>query len=475
MSDKTSTVERAAEEPAIIRPLGKMERSIWFCDQASPAHIGLGAEIQGRFTDDMLRSALRWCQLRYPLLRSVILPRNKGLHFACYEASVAPAIPLVIGRGTTEDEDALVQEEMRRPFDGAKEYMVRARLLRLDDDRSFLSIVFSHVIGDGYSAVLLLQEIVNYLGRSVAKGTPSDPEPLPFPPPSEEGIEAGHRGWSGMKKLFAFQKEVAQKIKAYGAQPSPVRVTAGARSKESRLKFRNFTLSEDETRALMARAKQENVSLFPLLGALLVDALHPLLESTHKKGNGSDRVVSFAAPVDMRPFLTHTVKQQFGFYSSAINHLCLSHAENDVSVLSRDLHENLKQSFLKKKVHLHTTPMSASFFSWRWLFPMNERGVARVAKMTEGMFKSCATSLTFLNDSIAIDDSHGMTMSRPRGHISPSIMGAAFYCVLFYKDRLSFHLNYNEGQFSDSDAELLNERFKDNARAAGRSGSKPGI
>jgi hypothetical protein len=470
MSEKTRIAERVAGKPVIVRPLGKMERSIWFCDQSSPAHIGLGAEIQGKFTDDLLRSALKWCQIRYPILRSVILPQGKGFHFACYEASEAPAVPLMIGSGTEEDEDALVMEEMRKPFDGAKELLVRARLLRLGEDRSFLSVVFSHVIGDGFSAVLLLQEVVNYLGRSAVNGALPDPESLPFPPPSEEGIEAEHRGWKGMKKLMAFQKEVAQKIKTYGTQPSPVRVVEGPRSKESRIMFRNFTLSEDETRALVARSKQENTSLFPLLGALLVDALHPFLESTHKQGNGSDRVVSFAAPVDMRPFLTHSVKQQFGFYSSAINHLCLSREENDIAALTRDLHAGLKQSFLQRKVHLHTTPMSASFFSWRWLFPMNEKGVARVAKMTEGMFKSCATSLTFLNDSITIDDSHGMTISRPRGHISPSIMGAAFYCVLFYKDRLSFHLNYNEGQFSDSDAELLNQRLRDNALAAGQGG-----
>jgi hypothetical protein len=61
-----------------------------------------------------------------------------------------------------------------------------------------------------------------------------------------------------------------------------------------------------------------------------------------------------------------------------------------------------------------------------------------------------------------------MTVSRPRGHISPSIMGAALYCVLLYKDTLTVHLNYNEGQLSDADAELLNARFKANLLSLGR-------
>lgn len=455
-------------QPSIVRPLGKMEQSMWFCDQSSPTNIGLACEISGEVTEEALRSALRWCQIRHPILRSVIRPEGKTLYLACYDVSDTPEIPLGIVAGTTEDEDEMVMEEMRKPLVGAQGIMVRAKLLRLGETRSFLSIVFSHVIGDGFSAVLLLQDIVNFLGKHAKEGAIPDPDPLPFPPPSEQGIEVEHRGWQGMKKLFATQKEVAGKIKSYGAQPSPVRTQANPPFSDRKIKCLNFSLTETETQALMARAKQEKVSLYTLLGALLVDAFRPFLESTKKKDAGSDRVVSFAAPVDMRPFLTSSVKEHFGFFSSAINHLCLVGEKNDIPALARDLHADLKKSFMQKKVHLHTTPMLASFFAWRWLFPVTEKGVARIAKITEGLFKSCATSMTFLNDSIVIHEDHGMTISRPRGHISPSIMGTALYCVLLYKNILTVHLSYNEGQFSDADAELLNQRFKNNALAMGQ-------
>lgn len=454
-------------QPSIVRPLGKMEQSMWFCDQSSPTNIGLGCEINGDVSDEALRSALRWCQIRHPILRSVIRPEGKALYLACYDVPDAPEIPLEIVTGTTEDEDEVVMDEMRKPLAGAQGIMVRAKLLRLGNDRSFLNVVFSHVIGDGFSAVLLLQDIVNFLGKHGRDGTIPDPDPLPFPPPSEQGIEAEHRGWQGMKKLFATQKEIAGKIKSYGAQPSPVRTQSNPRFSDRQIKCLSFNLTETETQALVARAKQEKVSLYTLLGALLVDAFQPFLESTRKNDAGSERVVSFAAPVDMRPFLTSSVKEHFGFYSSAINHLCRVGEANDIPALARDLHVDLKKSFMQKKVHLHTTPLLAAFFAWRWLFPVSQKGVARIAKMTEGMFKSCATSMTFLNDSIVIHDDHGMTISRPRGHISPSIMGTALYCVLLYKNILTVHLSYNEGQFSDSDAELLNQRFKNNALAMG--------
>jgi Condensation domain len=457
--------------PLIARPLGKMERSVWFCDQSSPTNIGLGCEVHGEVTDDALRSALRWCQIRHPILRSVILHEHKTLCLACYEISDAPEIPLEICVGTREEEDEIAMEEMRKPLASTQGLMARAKLLRLGEGASFLSIVFSHVVGDGFSAVLLLQDIVNFLGKQAKEGSVLDPDPLPFPPPSEHGIAADHRGWKGVKKFFAFQKEVAGRVRGYGNPPSAVRTQANPPFSDRKIKCLNFSLTKDETSALVARAKQEKVSLYALLSALLVDALHPFLEAT-KKNTGGERVVSFAAPVDMRPFLSSAVKEHFGFYSSALNHLCLVREKNDIPELARHLHTDLKKSFMQKKIHLYTTPVLAAFFSWSWLFPATDKGVARIAKITEGLFKSCAASMTFLNDSITIDEGHGMTISRPRGHISPSIMGAALYCVLFYKNILSVHLNYNEGQLSDADAEWLNQRFKDSALAMGQGADK---
>lgn len=461
---------RTGKEPSIVRPLGKMERMLWFCDQPSPVNLGLGCEIHGQVTDEALRRALRWCQIRHPILRTVIRPGDKTLYFACYDAAAAPEIPLEIGPGTPEEEDRVVMEQMRKRLDGSDGIMARAKLLRYGEKRSFLNIVFSHVIGDGFSGVLLLQDTINFLGKYSREGAVPDPEPLPFPPPSEQGITAEHRGWKGVKKLFAFQKEVAGDLRRYGAKPSPVRTQANPPFSDRKIKCHNFTLTEPETRAFVARARQEKVSVYALLSALLLDALRPFLEPAKKKDAGEDRVVSFAAPVDMRPFLTSSVKEHFGFYSSAINQLCLLGEKNDIPALAKQLHRDLKKSFLQKKVHLHTTPILAEFFGWRPLFPVSAKGAARVAKMAEGMFKSCATSMTFLNDSIVLNEEPGIRISRPRGHIAPSIMGVALYCVLLYKDILSVHLNYNEGQVSDADAKLLNERFKGNLLAIGKAG-----
>lgn len=463
-----STVGNAAAEPVIIRPLGKMERSLWFCDQSSPTNIGVGCELHGDVTDDALRTALRWCQGRHPLLRSVIRRKDGNVFFACHDAATAPEIPLTIGEGTRADEDRVATEEMQAALNGTDHLLARVRLVRLGARRAFLFVVFSHVVGDGYSAVLFLQDVINALGALARDGALAAPTPLPFPLPSEEGIPSEHRGWSGVKKLFAVQKEVGAAIKQFGAKPSPIRVQGNPPPVGRAFKTLGFSLTEDETLGLVAQAKRDQVTVYALLSALLLDAVRPLLEPTTKGSAGPERVVSFASPVDMRPFLTTPAKGQFGFFSSALNHLYRIGETNDLPALAKQVHADLKKSYLQKKVHLHTSPLFASFLSWRWMFPANEKGIAKVVKTTEGMFRTCATSMTFLNDSLEIDETQGITISRPRGHISPSIMGAALYCVTLYKNVLTVHLNYNEGQLSDADAELLNGRFRANALAVGR-------
>lgn len=458
-----------AAVPAFIRPLGRMERSIWFCDQCSPTNIGLGCELDGAFTDDALRRALRWCQIRHPLLRSVIRPAGRALALHAYAPDQAPPIPLEVRSGTAADEDAVMMQALQPPLASAGGLMARAILLRWGDQRASLAIVFSHVVGDGFSAVVLLQDLVNFLGREAQQGTVPDPEPLPFPPPAEAGIAREHRGWSGFKKLMAVQKEIAAELKRHGAKPSPVRVQADPPPGGRPVQCRNFSLTEPQTRAVLARARREQVSSFALLGAALLDALQPLLVPT-KKDPGGDRVVSFGVPVDLRPFLEHAVKDHFGFYASAVNQLHLVRDANDLVALAKEVHTALKRDFLQKKVHLHTTPLLADFLSWRWLFPLNRKGAGRVAKLTAGMFKSCATSLTFLNDSIRIDDAPGIRIARPRGHISPSIMGTGLFCALLYQNVLSVHLTYNQGQLSDADAALLTGRFQANLLALANPG-----
>jgi hypothetical protein len=97
------------------------------------------------------------------------------------------------------------------------------------------------------------------------------------------------------------------------------------------------------------------------------------------------------------------------------------------------------------------------------LFAANDKGVRRAARMTDKMFKTCAANLTFISNPPVEPEIGGLRIERARGHIAPSVMGVAFYSVVLYNKVLTVYLNYNDDQFSDGDAELLNSRWRKNA------------
>ncbi len=449
--------------PSVARPLGAMERTMWLLDQASPTNICVGCDIQGEVKDNQLREALLWCRKRYPLLRSIIRKTSGRLYFHCYDNSDAPEIPLDICMGKPEEEDQIATQEMRQPLHGLDGLMIRVKLVRFTDNHSFLCMVFNHVIGDGTSGVMLLKDTIDLLGLQSEHQPLPEVESLEFPPAVEQTITADHRGFKGLRKFFAFQKEIFGEIRTLGAQPRGIRIQDKLPFDERRVKINSFTLDAAETRAIIALAKKEKVTLYALLSAILLDALYPLLESDPKANGTTECVASIAAPVDLRPFLSAGVKEHFGFYSSAISGLYKLSEANDIPTLAKQLQGSIKKRLFRDKVQLHTNPVLSRLFSTNWLFPVSEKGITRLAKITDGMFKANATSMTYINNRPDARKTGNITTSRARGHISPSIMGSAIYCVILNDNQLTVYLNYNETQFKDADAELLNERFKNKA------------
>ena len=152
------------QQPRTVRPLGKMERSAWIFDQASPFNLGSAVDLHGAVTEADLRQVLRWCQVRYPMLRSLLRIEKGQVCFACYEPADAPPIPLQTGAGEPADRDLIGTEELRHPFDGMRELMIRARLVHFSPDHCALFITFQPTTGDGFSAANLLVAIVDLLG-----------------------------------------------------------------------------------------------------------------------------------------------------------------------------------------------------------------------------------------------------------------------------------------------------------------------
>ena len=450
--------------PPIVRPLGKLERSLWFFDQASTFNMGTAIDIHGEVTEEGLRQALRWCQARYPILRSIIRLEGKALHFAFYDLSAAPEIPLAVCSDFHDNRDQIATEEMRKPFDGFRELMIRAKFVSFGDGSSSLFVTFNHVIGDGFSAANLMVDLIKLLGLISSQNPLPELEPRPFPPAAEDGIEHKFKGFKGLLKMMGCQAQVTGKMRRLGDMPVPLRNNPDIPFSQRQVSIESFTFDAAVTAALIQCTKQEKVTLYALLIAIILDAIYPLLAESKKKKDTSDRVISMPIPVNMRSFLTIPVKNDFGFYASTIEGVVRKlQKENDILLMAREIRSEIKAAMRRESARLFVMPMISTIMSWKLFFPVTSQGIARAAKFITGMAQYSSTSLSFLNQQKVPTKAGALSFSHARGYVSPSILGTAVFCAVLFDEMLTVYLSYNEKQFSKDDAELLKRRFKSGA------------
>ena len=435
---------------------------MWLFEQSTPANICVGCNVNGPVSAEALQQAVDWCQVRYPVLRTLIIFKKKRLYFGCFKSREAPKIRIDIGQGEPESEDRIVEQVLGERIDGTKELMFRVKLVRLGNKESFLCVYFNHLIGDGSSGVMVMRDLLKALGQLSSGGPVSEPLALAFPPCVEEVVPPEHRGFQGFKKFIKFQKSFSGRLKKLGGQPSHIRTQESVPYVDRKTKILSLSFSRKQTAALLQRSKEEGVTLYTLLAASALDAAYPMLKPDSRLQDSSSRIVSFASPADLRPYLLCSVKDQFCLYSSSLNHLYRLEKNNDLVSLAKSFQKDLKRSLIRDKHQLHLTPYVAKFLSFRWLFPKNSRGVERAARITDKMFKTCAMSLTYISNPQVAPQIGDLSISRARGHIAPSIMGVALYSAVLHNQSLSIYLNYNARQFSDDDAELMNSRLKEN-------------
>ncbi|MBH8563709.1 acyltransferase domain-containing protein [Nostoc sp. CENA67] len=159
----------------------------------------------------------------------------------------------------------LSDQEAQQPFDIAKGPLVRTTLLRLLENQHILLITMHHLITDGTSMVIFLQELAAVY-QAFSQGKPS---PLPELPMQYADFVVWQRQW--------LQKDVLTKLQSYWQQKlAPHLVVPEIKTDQPhpaipRLKaaIYPFQISEALSAQLKALSKQEGCTLFMLLLAAL--------------------------------------------------------------------------------------------------------------------------------------------------------------------------------------------------------------
>ncbi|ROP35503.1 non-ribosomal peptide synthetase [Saccharothrix texasensis] len=161
-------------------PASSGQRRLWLVDQLLPAspvyNIGWRVGIDGPLDAEALRVALNALVARHEALRTRFAAED-GVPVQV--VSAASTVPLARLSG---DVDAVVREEVGRPFALHSGPLLRAGLVGVGPDEHVLVLVLHHAIADGWSCAVLFDELALLYAAEVAGVPPDLPElPVQYP------------------------------------------------------------------------------------------------------------------------------------------------------------------------------------------------------------------------------------------------------------------------------------------------------
>ncbi|MCJ0871765.1 non-ribosomal peptide synthetase [Streptomyces sp. AP-93] len=172
-------------------PLSYGQQQMWFLSRLDPGSteylVPLVVRLRGLLDTDALGRAWQALVDRHEILRTRYTLDGED---PVQVIDAPQPYPLTVdqlpgqdgqdGRDATETRvRALVEEGLRAPFDLARDWPVRARLIRLADDEHVLSVVFHHIACDAWSVGVFSQELSDLYGSFLSGREADLPAPLP--------------------------------------------------------------------------------------------------------------------------------------------------------------------------------------------------------------------------------------------------------------------------------------------------------
>ncbi|AZE54867.1 Non-ribosomal peptide synthetase [Pseudomonas synxantha] len=165
-------------------PLSYAQERQWFLWQLDPHsaayHLPAALRLKGALDVAALEHAFNQLIARHETLRTTFVVDNE--HPRQVIAAKAPlALVVETLHGTPDDATlkAFVEHETQQLFDLQRGPLLRVRLLRLADDDHVLVLTQHHIVSDGWSVQLMVEELISLYGAAQA-GQPAPLPPLPI-------------------------------------------------------------------------------------------------------------------------------------------------------------------------------------------------------------------------------------------------------------------------------------------------------
>ncbi len=161
-------------------PLSAAQENLWLFEQVASGttayHLPEGWRLKGRLNVGALQRSLDQLTQRHESLRTRFSVRDGQ---PCQEVLASGSFELaVVARPSASEEEleALVDVEVRRPFDLRRGPLARATLFRVGPEDHFLLLNLHHIIGDGWSQGVLMRELAECYRAAIAGTAPVLPE-----------------------------------------------------------------------------------------------------------------------------------------------------------------------------------------------------------------------------------------------------------------------------------------------------------
>jgi len=295
---------------ALPVPTSFAQQRLWFLDRllgaSSLYNISWGIQINGNLNVSALQQSLHEIVVRHEVLRTCFIEQD-GEPVQVIRTSVPFECALMDLSALSQENrgskiQALIDAEANKPFDLKQAPLMRALLLKLAEQEHILLIVIHHIVSDGWSMGVLLQELTSFY-NAFSQGQSAN---LPELPIQYADYAVWQRDW--------LQGEVLERQLGYWKTQLADLTILELPTDKPRPKQQSYRgaraavqLPAALTQGLKTLSQQQNVSLFMTLLA----ALQVLL---HRYSGQDDIVVGTAIAGRNRP----EVENLIGFFVNTL-------------------------------------------------------------------------------------------------------------------------------------------------------------
>ena len=170
----------AADRPEYI-PLSFSQERLWFIDRLEGSvqyHLPTVLRLHGELNLEILADTLRSVINRHEVL-STVIKEHDGQGYQLIMPGSGWSLTYedrTVGNGGITGIEQQIAEMVNAPFNLSKDYMIRANLLKVDDNEYLLVVTLHHIVSDGWSTAILVKEVVEIYQAKIEKRTVKLPD-----------------------------------------------------------------------------------------------------------------------------------------------------------------------------------------------------------------------------------------------------------------------------------------------------------